>query len=421
MKILIVDDDVDFRELAKVLIKRSYPRAEVLGYDPQVSGLPAADFPWADYDLVLLDYELSSAETGLDWLRRYSDLAGFPAVIFATGAGDENLAARAMKFGADEYLGKRDASAARLGQLISSVLAERASSVAAAVADSLPAVSLVPTPESTTVPGYKIRRLLGCGGSADVYLAQRDRDGYTVVLKILREGMANDAVAIERLYREARILQAIDSAHVARVYESGEHHGRAYLAMEYLGHGDLQTRIIEGLKPAEVREYGRDIAKGLEAIHGDHVVHRDLKPGNIMFRYDDSLALTDFGIAQNDSLEEPMTETGSVVGTPFYMSPEQCDGFRADARSDLYALGVILFEMLAGQRPYTGNSAAMVFWQHLSAPIPELPWRLSMFQPVIDQLMAKDPADRFACADDVVIALDNVPVGDDPGDPGGGG
>jgi serine/threonine protein kinase len=413
LKILIVDDDVDFRELAKVLIQRSYPRAEVLGYDPQVSGLPAVDFPWADYDLVLLDHELSSAETGLDWLRRYSHLAGFPAVIFATGAGDENLAARAMKFGADEYLSKRDATSARLGELISSVLAERASSVAAAVAESLPAVSTVPAPESTQVPGYQIRRLLGCGGTADVYLAERDRDGHTVVLKILREGMANNAVAIERLNREARTLQAIDSVHVARVYESGEHVGRAYLAMEFLGHGDLQTRIAEGLKAAEARDFARDIAKGLAAIHGHHVVHRDLKPGNIMFRYDDSLALTDFGIAQSDSLEESMTATGSVVGTPFYMSPEQCDGFRANARSDLYALGVILFEMLVGQRPFTGNSASMVFWQHLSAPIPELPWRLSMFQPVIDNLLAKDPAERFARAADVVTALDNVPVADD--------
>jgi serine/threonine protein kinase len=142
-------------------------------------------------------------------------------------------------------------------------------------------------------------------------------------------------------------------------------------------------------------------------------VHRDLKPGNIIFRYDDSLALTDFGIAQDDSLEESMTATGSVVGTPFYMSPEQCDGFRADVRSELYALGVILFEMLAGQRPFTGNSASMVFWQHLSAPIPELPWRLSMFQSVIDQLMAKDPADRYACAGDVVTALEHVPVADE--------
>lgn len=421
MRILIVDDDADFRELAKVLIKRSYPRAEVLGYDPQARGLPAVDFPWADYDLVLLDHELSSAETGLDWLRRYSDLAGFPAVIFATGVGDENLAARAMKFGADEYLSKRDVSTARLGQLISSVLAERASSVAAAVTELSPTLASLQTFAFMRVPGYQIRRLLGCGGTADVYLAQSDRDGHTVALKILREGMANNAVAIERLHREARTLQGIDSAHVARVYESGEHNGRAYLAMEYLGHGDLQTRLSDGLKPAEAREYGRDIAKGLEAIHGHHVVHRDLKPGNIMFRYDDSLALTDFGIAQNDSLEGSMTQTGSVVGTPYYMSPEQCEGSRTDARSDLYALGVILFEMLAGQRPFTGDSATAVLRQHLSAPIPELPWQFSMFQPVIDQLLAKDPADRFACADDVVIALEHVPVVDESGEPDGGG
>jgi serine/threonine protein kinase/CheY-like chemotaxis protein len=405
VKVLVVDDDVDFRELARVFVNRSYPRAEVMGYDPQSRGLPASDFPWADYDVVLLDHELSSEQTGLDWLRRYSDLPGFPAVIFATGAGDENLAARAMKFGADEYLSKREISAQRLGQLISSVLAERASSVTASGATVPAGIGSVLTIHETYVPGYQIRRLLGCGGTADVYLAERESDGHTVVLKILREGMANNAMIIERLRREARILKSMDSAHVVRVYDFGTHNGRAYTVMEYLGHGDLSTRINEGLSRATACEYAQSIATGLVAVHGHGVVHRDLKPSNIMFRYDDSLALTDFGLALNDNVDDAMTALGSVVGTPLYMSPEQCDGARADGRSDLYALGIVLFEMLTGRRPFAADSVAMVMLLHATAPIPELPWELSMFQPMVDRLLDKDPAQRYSTANEVVRGL----------------
>ena len=149
---------------------------------------------------------------------------------------------------------------------------------------------------------------------------------------------------------------------------------------------------------------------GLDAVHAHGVVHRDLKPSNIMFRYDDSLALTDFGLGIQDEVDDAMTESGSIMGTAFYMSPEQCDGVRADACSDLYALGVVLYEMLTGQRPYTADSATMVFLQHVSAPIPELPWELSQFQPMVDRLLAKDPARRYSRASEVAAALCAVPV-----------
>lgn len=409
MKVLVVDDDVDFRGLAGALLRRSFPRAAVTGYDPESQGLPPEEFPWADYDVVLLDHELRAEHTGLDWLRRFSRLRGFPAIIFTTGSGDVNVAARAIKLGADEYLNKSDVSAGRLGELVSSVIAAR--TVTADESD--PVLGTVPGDDEEDadcriVPGYTLRRLLGCGGTADVYLAERLDDGLTVVVKVLREAMANNDLAIQRLEMEALCLADMDSPCVVRVYEHGLERGRAYMAMEFLGHGDLRGRISDGLTVARVLSHARAVARGLATVHAHGIAHRDVKPGNVMFRYDDSLALTDFGIAKSFADEQELTVTGSVVGTPSYMSPEQCEGRPADMRSDLYSYGVLLFEMLTGARPFTADSVSMLFMQQVEAPVPPLPRELADFQPVVERLMEKCPARRYPSADAVVRDLDAV-------------
>lgn len=409
MRVLVVDDDIDFRGLARVLLQRNFPRVDVSEYDPEVFGMPPESFPWADYDVVLLDHELRAEHTGLDWLRRFSKLPGFPSVIFTTGTGDEYLAARAMKLGADEYLSKRDVTAARLGELVGSVLAAR-------TVPAEPSPNSEPTSRDTASTdasasdalasvGYTLRRLLGCGGTADVYLAERIGDGLTVVVKLLREAMAGDDVEIRRFIDEAHVLDSLDSPHVVRVYGHGVKAQRSYLIMEYMGHGDLRSRISEGILPGQALDYLRAIMGGLISVHSHGIVHRDLKPSNVMFRYDDSLALTDFGIAKRLGTELNLTTSDSIIGTPAYVSPEQCDGKEADARSDIYSAGVMLFEMLTGIRPFHGESAAVLFMQHSTAPVPQLPEALSKFQPFVDRLMAKRTEDRYQSAGAVLEAL----------------
>jgi DNA-binding NarL/FixJ family response regulator len=407
MKILVIDDDRDFRELARVFLKRSFPLATVSDYDPEIMGLPAVDFPWADYDVALLDYELNTEQNGLDWLRQYSGLPGFPAVIFSTSAGDEYLAVRAIKSGADEYLNKRDLSAVHLGNLVSSVLAKRETDVVDHTTRERPESGKASS-TGRQISGYNLRRLLGCGSTADVYLAQSDSDDITVVIKLLREGFCEEPQAVSRFLAEADILHHLDCPEVVRIHDHGVRSGQAFVAMEYFGHGDLRHRISQGISVRQALNYIKAIARSLSAIHKRGVVHRDLKPGNIMFRYDDSLGLLDFGMSKRLDQDLNLTATGTILGTPAYMSPEQCDGLEIDGRSDLYSAGVILYEMLTHQRPFTGNTAARLFMQHSAAPIPRLPAHVAIFQDVVEGLMAKSPEDRFQTGAGLLEALNGV-------------
>ena len=405
MKILIVDDDIDFRGLATTHLRRHFPKVNVSEYDPEVLGLPRSDFPWADFDVVILDHELRAEHTGLDWLRRYATLPGAPAVIFATGSDSASVAAEAMKLGAADFLSKQEMTATRLGEMVNTVIATHRARAVTSNGDEPPSLE-APLVESMELAGFQIRQLIGCGGTSDVYLADRLSNSQTVVLKLLRTGFMMQAQARRRFETEARMLNALDCAQVVKVFEYGVQSNRPYMVMEYLGHGDLSQRVTPGgLDFDTACGYLQGILRGLTAIHANGIVHRDLKPANVMFRYDDSLALTDFGIAKDGSEDLVLTTTGSVVGTPTYISPEQADGKGADARSDLYSAGVIFFELLTGERPYSGSSAAALFMQHAGAPLPKLPESLAHAQPLLDAMMAKSPSERLQSAGRALDAL----------------
>jgi serine/threonine-protein kinase PpkA len=153
----------------------------------------------------------------------------------------------------------------------------------------------------------------------------------------------------------------------------------------------------------------RQVAGALGALHEVGIYHRDLKPTNIMFREDDNLVLIDFGLAKQAHFQAGITGTGAIFGTPYYMSPEQGQGSVVDQRSDIYSLGVVFFEMLTGQRPFEGAGAMSVIIQHREAPLPRLPAGLSRFQPAIDRMLAKDPAERFQSVDEVLAWRPETP------------
>lgn len=256
--------------------------------------------------------------------------------------------------------------------------------------------------EPPRLKGYRLVRKIGAGGMTEVYLAVREEDGLAVVLKVLDASGKATSEHLSRFIQEYTLLSRIDHPHVIRIYDQGFTDDHAYIAMEYFQRGDLRTELTKAMEQRRALEVIVQVAQALDAIHGHGIIHRDLKPENIMLRPDGSVALADFGVAksmlQAESLALTETRHGDVVGTPYYLSPEQVSGHKVTPATDLYSLGVMTYEMLAGQRPFVADSLDMLLARHLQAPTPELPAVHAGLQPVLEKLMAKKPEDRYASA-----------------------
>ena len=258
------------------------------------------------------------------------------------------------------------------------------------------------------IPGYRILRELGRGGMATVYLAVQESLGREVALKVLSPAMSQDATGEERFLREARIAASLHHPNIVPVHDLGLHEGRAYIAMEFEPGGSVVPPRGERLEPRAALRVLRDIAAALDFAHGRGVVHRDIKPDNILRRPDGAAVLSDFGIARLMDSQTLLTAEGTSVGTPHYMSPEQLRGDRLDGRSDLYSLGVVLWQLLTGELPYVGTDVWAIGTQHLSAPVPTLPAELAHLQGLVDALMAKRAQDRPATGAELIRRIDGL-------------
>jgi serine/threonine protein kinase len=255
------------------------------------------------------------------------------------------------------------------------------------------------------VPGFTMVERLGEGGQAQVFLAERDYDGLRVALKVLDRTLRQDKVFLDRFVREYKLISRLEMEHVARIYDQGFAGDHPYIAMEFLPSGTLATRIREGLTPRSALRITAQVARALDAIHAKGIVHRDLKPANILFRADGRPVLVDFGLARDITMDSTLTGQQRLLATPRYMSPEQCLGKAVDARSDLYSLGAILYEMLTKTKIYETAGPADLMRMHVTAPAPQLPAPLAAHQPLLEKLLAKDPEKRFQSAADVVASI----------------
>ncbi len=258
------------------------------------------------------------------------------------------------------------------------------------------------------IPGYKILRQLGRGGMATVYLAMQESVQREVALKVMSPSLLADPDFGERFLREARIAAKLHHRNVVGVHDvgrAGEYH---YIAMEYLGGGAVLAKDGTPRPVGFALRVTREIATALNYAHAKGFVHRDVKPDNILLREDGSAALTDFGIARASDSATHMTRTGTVIGTPHYMSPEQARGRPLDGRADLYSLGIVLYELLTGRVPFHADDSLAVGIMHITQPIPILPERLYALQPVLNRLLAKQPDDRFQDGAAVADAIEQI-------------
>ena len=255
---------------------------------------------------------------------------------------------------------------------------------------------------------YRIVGLLGRGGMADVYRAEDERLGREVALKAVPPEFARDPERVERFEREVRAAARLTHPNIVTVYEFGQGAGQHFYTMALMPGGDLKARIRahpDGMPPAEARAVAAAMAQALDYAHRQGFVHRDVKPENILFGEDGAPQLTDFGIARAMSSGTRMTATGMSIGSPHYMSPEQARGQTVDGRSDLYSLGVVLYEMLTGRVPFDAADTLAVAYAHVNDPAPSLPPALAEWQPVMNRLVAKPPDDRYGSAGELAEIL----------------
>lgn len=265
------------------------------------------------------------------------------------------------------------------------------------------------------IPGYKIDREIGKGGMATVYLATQESLDRSVVLKIL-DKVNSSAVAdmTQRFIDEGRIIASMHHPNIVTIYDISMAGDELYISMEYVQGGDLKKRMESHVSPKVALDIVEKIGSALGSAHAHNVIHRDVKPANILFRNEDTPLLTDFGIAKQTDQEADLTSTGIFLGSPNYVSPEQADGKKVDGRSDIYSLGCIFYEMLTGYKPYHSDSVIDIVIQHKTSPVPTLPEKFEIYQPLLDRMMAKNLDDRFADAETMLVsvkklqALDNT-------------
>src|ERR671929_815245 len=278
--------------------------------------------------------------------------------------------------------------------------------------------------DGTLVDGrYRIERRLGSGGMADVYCAYDHQLGRQIALKVLHRRFARDQEFVERFRREASSAAGLQHPNVVGVFDRGEYDGTYYIAMEYLPGKTLKDVIRDESPIDQLRaiDYAIQILQAASFAHRRGVVHRDIKPHNVIVGGDGRLKVTDFGIARAGASE--MTETGSIMGTAQYLSPEQAQGHAVTATSDIYSIGVMLYEMLAGRLPFEGDSAVAVALKHLSEqPAPISQWRPDVhpaLEAVVMAALAKDPAQRWQSAEDLAAGLEAARTQIEAGSNGG--
>lgn len=391
MRLLLIEDDAAQSEILQHCLTSRHPDVQVVVRNPDLHGPLASEFLAQGYDAVLL-----GDHRGLDELRDLSGRAGFAPIIFIA----TRVAANDVRdLGAHAVLSRDDLQSEHFFRALAD--AQWTQSRARQKWQTSPAGRATQMFGGAFIRGYRCIRRLASGPISDLYLAESESVGALVALKVVRDRNKDHHDldhTFRRFLQEYEIVQRIKHPSVVQLHDLGVSDDHAWLAMEYFKDGDLRRRMRAGMRARPALRTAIAIARALEAMHAAGVLHRDLKPGNVMLREDGSPALIDFGMSKDTALAQEVTDAGLIFGTPHYMSPEQGHGEPIDARSDLYSLGVIVYEMLTREKPFAAENPMAIIYKHRKEPVPRLPEPFEALQPMIERLLAKDPQDRYADA-----------------------
>src|SRR6187402_3248210 len=425
-RILIMRHASGLVNRARRLALTKWPAAKLEVHDLAAYGKPPADFRWDRYAHLLIDDEYLRKE-GLLWLSELRTKPNFPKIVRVLPEPSRHKPPAEIDVQAPPMAERKSesrpaaASAAAAAEIkpmpkYEGPKHENKSStqpdppvdpaVAAARAEARRLADAEAVLKSAGIQGFTPVKPLGSGATANVCLCERVSDKQQVVLKVLKSEGSGDSDLLSRFVQEYFAASSIDSPYVAKVFEHGFTDSHAYIVMEYFPAGDLRARIARDRPSAEeTLIIVGSILSALTSVHAAGIIHRDLKPANVMFRDDGTIALVDFGSARRDADPVAKTLAGVVIGTPYYLSPEQALGGTADERSDLYSVGVMLYELLTGQRMYAAASLVALFEMHKNAPIPKLPENLARHQRFLERLVSKKPEERYPSAAEAFTAL----------------
>jgi serine/threonine protein kinase len=410
-RILILEPDKKLRSTLLRFAVKGWQGASVQSMTSDLEEILRDGDRLRSFDVLLVGCDFStdgSAENStLRALRAIAADPANPAVILLTRKGSEYTAVQSIKSGAFDYIPKellgreQVVSAVQRAMLRKGALGGRNGNVRGVL----------------RLFGYDIRRCLATHDNVSVHVAFSAERSKEVVLKVLHRGRGSLSRDdnFERFVDEFKMLYDIDDPAVAEIYDFRVTSQYCYIAMEYFPLGHLGGKLTQPLAVADALRYTGEIAHALAIIHAAGIVHRDLKPGNIMLRDNGSIALIDFGIShglrrEDDEAPGASASPAGISGTPYYMSPEQARGEPTDERTDLYALGVILYQMLTGERLYVGDTTQAILDQHSHAPLPRLAPHLDANQPLLDRLLAKEASARLANARELIEAIERIPA-----------